>query len=357
MSNASNAGNAQWGAAAGTKPILVSGVYRSGTTFLAALLGAHPDLRASSSTVKFIRFCLGRYGDMANAADRRRLVEESARRVLVRWELTMDVESVLREADAHAAPSYALMYDLMMKDLLCKGAPARTRWVEKLAIQWSGIPAFLDMFPEGRVVHVVRDPRDVVLSYKKMTFEPGHTYIDAAFNCRDSMASVLDLPPQYASRVFVVRAEDLATQREAKVEELWKFLGLQPDGSMLDVEKLHAEGEDWATNTSFGKPFQKWPDAKPRWPEHLSRVEVMLIEMLTQPYLGRYGYESSGFVPTAAEWGEMYAFLDDEFLQGRFRQWLTTGKGAEGYRSDPYTHEMRIVFPDRFGEPAEAGAA
>lgn len=331
-----------------SQPILVSGVYRSGTTFMAALLGAHPDLRASSSTIKFIRFCLGRYGDMKLPENRRRLVEESATRVAKRWQLTLNSEAVLSAAEANPAPSYALLYDLMMRDMLCKGASGGVRWVEKLAVQWSGIPAFLDMFPNGRVVHILRDPRDVATSYKLMTFEPGNTYLDAAFNCRGAMESMRDLDPHYRDRVMVVRAEDLALKPDEQVAALWEFLSLMPDNAMFDTESLHAEGEDWATNTSHGGRFDRWPDAKPRWPEHLSRVEVMFIELITQPWLSTYGYESSGFVPTAEEWLQIYSLLDDDFLRGRFACWLRTGQGAEGYRTDPYLHEMKIVFPERY---------
>jgi hypothetical protein len=57
-----------FGVVSDSKPIMVSGVYRSGTTFLTALLGAHPKLKASSSTVKFLRFC---WDVMATCAKRR----------------------------------------------------------------------------------------------------------------------------------------------------------------------------------------------------------------------------------------------------------------------------------------------
>lgn len=337
-----------YGFVKGSRPILVSGVYRSGTTFLASILGAHPQLRSSSSTIKFIRFCLGKYGDMTEEKNRRKLVEDSAKRVLVRWDLTLDVEEVLSKAQGASEPSYALMYDLMMRNMLCNGADETVRWVEKLAVQWSGIPDFLDMFPDGRVVHIVRDPRDVTASYKHMTFEKGNTYLDAAFNCRDSMQSVSALSQEYQEKVMLVRAEDLSEEPEDSVKSLCEFLGLDFSGLMLDINSLHASGEEWSSNTSFDGKFEKWPKVKPRWPDKLSRVEVMLIEMLTQPYFSEFNYLSSKYIPTEDEWAEMYQLIDDDFLRGRFSEWITKGRGAEGYRSDPYTHEMKIVFPERY---------
>lgn len=333
-----------------SKPIFVSGAYRSGTTFLTAMLGAHPMLRSSSNAIKFMRFCLRRYGCMSAVENRKRMVEETARRVAIRWGLDINVEAVLKAAECHDKPSYALLYDLLMRELLWGGESDSMRWVEKINVQWSSIPDFLDMFPNGRVVHIVRDPRDVTSSYKLMTFEPGNTYLDAAFNCSSSMESMYDMGARYSDRVKVLRAEDLAQRPESVVPELQAFLDLTPDRAMLDTAQLHAEGEDWARNTSHDEHYNQWPDGKPRWPKHLTRVEVMFVELITQPWLARFGYESSGYVPSSKEWEQIYALMDDDFLRGRFQNWFQTGQGAEGYRSDPYLHEMKIVFPERYAK-------
>lgn len=338
-----------YGEAKGTQPIFVSGVYRSGTTFLVSLLGSHPDLYAASNTIKFIRFCLGRYGPMSLAENRRQLVEETASRVAVRWGAEIDSEAVLTAAGKDDEPSYALLYELLMRQLLTKDVSKPVRWVEKVNLMWSSIPSFLDMFPHGRVVHIVRDPRDVTASYKQMTFEPGNTYLDAAFNCLGAMESIANLDKHYRDRVFVVRAEDLAKERDSLIPELQRFLGLKPSKDMFDPNKLASEGEDWSTNTSYGKPYTNWPDANPRWPEFLERSETIFVELITKPWLFKYGYKSSGFVPDSKEWAQMYSLVsEDDFLMDRLTRWLHTGKGVEGYRTDPYHHEMKIVFPERY---------
>jgi hypothetical protein len=285
---------------------------------------------------------------MADSENRRRLVEDSAARVAKRWSLELDSKAVLAAAEQAPEPSYALLYNLMMRDMLCKNEADDIRWVEKLAVQWSGIPDFLEMFPNGRVVHILRDPRDVTSSYKLMTFEPGNTFLDAAFNCRGSMESMYTLDEQYKDRVLVIRGEDLANSPKESVSRLCKFLQLDFSECMLDAKNLHTEGEEWATNTSLGGKYEKWPDARPRWPEHLNKIETMFVEMITQPYMSTYGYQSSGYVPNKDEWAEMYSLINDDFLKSRFSRWLINGKGSEGYRTDPYEHEMKIVFPERY---------
>ena len=46
---------------------------------------------------------------------------------------------------------------------------------DKEAIAWSKIPIFLNMFPEGKVIITLRDPRDIVSSFKKITIAPKTT--------------------------------------------------------------------------------------------------------------------------------------------------------------------------------------
>lgn len=330
-----------------SEPVMVSGVYRSGTTFLSAMLGAHSKLRASSSTIKFLRFCLGRYGDIQQKENLCRLIAETHKRIKVRWGLSLDEKEIIRQAEDNQEISYALLYDLMMRSMLIND-DVEARWVEKLAVQWEDIPYFLDMFPNGKVVHIYRDPRDVAASYKAMTFEPGFTYLDAAFNFRGAMETMESLQKRYHDRLLVVKAEDVAQHPEGSAKIICEFLSLEYESSMIDANHLHTEGEDWASNTSFGKSYDKLPEATSRWPEHLTRTEVIFIEMISQPFLSRLGYTSSGYVPTDDDWQVLYGYVSEPFLDERFKKWLHEGKGSQGYRTDPYLHEMKIVFPERY---------
>ena len=332
---------------ADSQPIMISGVYRSGTTFLSALVGAHSLFRASSSTVKFLRFCHDRYDEINLLENRRRLVTDTQRRIKVRWDIDIDSEAILAEAQECPDLSYACLYDIIMRQMLTDRP--EQRWVEKLAVQWRDIPVFLDMFPRGKVLHIFRDVRDVTASYKNMTFEPGFTYLDAAFNFIDANQTLASLDKDYGDRVRVVKAEEIAADPSGQTRAICDFLEVNFEPQMLDFRKLNATGEDWASNTSYEVPYQNLPDGKPRWPEQLSRSEVIFLEMVSQPYLNDLGYVASDYFPSADDWSDIYRYIEDPVLKERFIGWLTKGEGAQGYRTDPYTHEMALVFPERYG--------
>lgn len=331
------------------RPIFVTGVYRSGTTFVASLLGAHSDVAATVHTLKFLRFCLRRYGDLSLQNNLRNLVEDVSRRLKIRWDISLKAENILSEAVEQNVHSYAGIYDLLMQNIVLDYKPSASRWLEKVNCNWSSIPDFLEMFPAGKVIHVVRDPRDVTASYKFMTFEEGNQFLDAAFNCRGSMESFDSLDDEYRSRVLQVKVEDISLNPEENVRRIEAFLELDPDESTLNPAKFRALGTaGWDENTSFGGRHVGWPESLPRWPDKLTKPELLLVEMITQPFFSIFGYTPSGVEPSKSNWRAARDLLNTPLLEARLNSWLSNGKGAEGYLTDPYEFEMRMVFPERF---------
>ena len=69
----------------------------------------------------------------------------------------------------------------------------------------------------------------------------------------------------------------------------------------------------------------------------------MMIEMICQPMMSKFGYHGSGYSFTPDDLRTVAAFFDDEFLCNRLRNFLEKGRGAMGYRSDPIKTEISEV--------------
>lgn len=299
--------------------------------------------------MKFLRFCLGRYDPIEKPENYTRLVNETLLRVSTRWKVTFDARAVIEIVEREGA-SYAALYNAIMSQIVAENGTPGTDWIEKIAIMWSKAPAFLEMFPDGRVIHIVRDLRDVTASYKKLTYEPGFTYLDVAFNLIHAIETIRETQRIYGpDRVMFVRREDLAGTPEIETRRVCKFLGIEFSEQMLDPAQHGAViGEDWETNTSFGGTVRGFEAVSGRWHDELTRAETLFLELIAQPYMGQMGYEGSGFQTGPDVWAEIENFLADPYIGDAFRNWLRTGKGREGYRTDPYETEMRIVFPERY---------
>lgn len=334
------------GSVASIRPVFLSGVYRSGTTFLAGLINSHPDYRATSSTVKFLRFCFGRFDPIEQPERQTALVEETRQRLKVRWNLDFDATAALRQF-RDGPPTYARMYDAIMRQTLLPNAAPGVQWAEKLASQWSDAPLFLKMFPQGKIVHIFRDPRDVCASYKHLTNEPGFAYLDSAFNCLSAMTMLPEMRDRYGKdRVHLLRAEDLSIDREATIASLCDFLEVDYSAQMLEPRK-DLPGERWDVNTSFDGSLGAFAQPASRWAKHLEQAEVAFVEMVCQPIMSRYGYVGSGIHQDRSIATAIAEFVSDPFIATRYDRFIRLGLGSEGYRTDPYGTEMRIVFPGR----------
>jgi len=335
----------------GIRPVFVSSLYRSSSTFLAGVISCHPEYTATSSSVKFLRFCLGRYDPIEKRDSYARLVRETHQRINTRWQMSFDIDAVLRDVERRG-PSYATLYDAIMSEVLTANQAGGSQWIEKIAVMWSRIPEFLNMFPDAKVIHVLRDPRSVTASYKKMTNEPGYTYLDAAFNTVHAIDSIERYQAEFGiDRVMLIRSEDVAADPRAAVDRICGFLGIEYSPRMLDPDR-HGRiiGEEWQGNTSFRGVVTGFPPASTRWRDFMTPAETMFVELVTQPHLAGHGYQADPHFPSKADWDEIYGFLEDPFIRQRFQTLLQTGQGAEGYRTDPYVTEMKIVFPERFAD-------
>lgn len=338
---------AEIGQLAGTRPILLSGVYRSGTTFLAAVVNSLPNVVAASSTVKYLRFCLPHHHNLNDDAALERLLSEIQARIGARWSLTLDLDGVHRTLGSHRR-THARVYDAVMKTLLLSDEGGATRWAEKINVQWRDIPLFLKMFPQGQAIHIVRDPRDVTASYKNMTYEPWPTFMDAALNCKASMSEVRQFQKEIGEdRILILKAEDLAQDLAGHLQIICDFLSENFDDAMADLEKFPAlKGEEWRSNTSFEATEQNYAKASRRWETHLSAEELFLTELICQPQMAEYGYPGSGQDITALQADTMGKILSDPWFAGQLNSYLSSGRPTAGYRSDPYATEMKIVFGD-----------
>jgi len=325
-----------YGRVDGVETLMISGVYRSGTTILAQVVGAHRDVYLTYDTIKYPRFCL----DQKLEEGGRTIAEEIGGRITPRWGVEFDVEAVVESLPE--SPTHAQVYERALAQLRDNYKPIAQIYGEKIAVMWTSIPDFLEMFPQGRAIHIIRDPRDVVASFKNITYEPGFAYLDGAFNCLHAMSAVRAIQDYYGeNRLMLVRLEDLTEDPELTARRISEFLGRTYDADMLNPQKYRDKaGNAWKNNSGFFPETQGIDKNQQRWREHLSSAEVFFVEMVVMAKMVEFGYKPSGRVPNQQEWQEIYSFIQDPFLSKRFAHWIATGKGLEGYPSDPRTKEV-----------------
>lgn len=235
------------------KPVFVGGTGRSGTQVTAKVLGAHPTYYMIPTEVRFIAAAGGLCDLIQGDTDVRRF----EKRLMGRW-FKRDpgglhrftdratVEAVFRrhrkglKSDPRTA-AVAFTHDLLDPVAAAHGA---TSWVEMTPANVTSAPVLYELFPGMRLVHSVRDGRDVACSVVSMRWGP--TDLDQALDwwamkVEAGFAACDRLP---SDRLLVMQMESLvATDRDAEYARLLGFCGLEDDVAMRSYFESEVSGE------------------------------------------------------------------------------------------------------------------
>lgn len=256
---------------------------RSGTTLVQAMFSSHPALAVVHES-QFIPRLAGRYtrgrfaaeaflNDVARSPDFRRLhldLDELRQRLL----LVGDYPQAVREIFT----CYAV-------------ANGKSRYGDKTPGYVLDLDLLARLFPEARFVHVIRDGRDVAMSYLERQFGPGDLG-QAALYWRQRVTAGQDsgarLGPQ---RYQELRYEELIDDPEETLKKVCGFIALEYDPSMLRyferVDQLTAAAADPGAHQSLSLP----PTRGLRdWRTQMEPADVALFERLAGGTLASLGY-------------------------------------------------------------------
>jgi hypothetical protein len=322
---------------------LITGVYRTGSEYVAQLINSHPEISVTMYRVNVIRFIYDRYNPIADKKNYTSALNELEERLRVRYDVSINKELILDSFSRVRNLDYGKFYDIVMNALYL--SKTVYHWAEKNQLLWRAIPLFIDIMPNGKTILIIRDPRSVLLSFKKYTYAEPPAYLGAVFNCLDSMQYALIYKDQFPSnKFFVVRYEDAANKPVKTARRIWRFLGLSEKFD-ITVEEMagwtDAYGKTWQVNSSFHSDDNPLPfDVKAaidRWKKWLSEVEISLVEGVCGDIMEKFGYERSLKSP---DWlSAMRLFVSDDKIMSYFKHWLLTGEGIEAFPTDPLKPE------------------
>lgn len=154
-------------------------------------------------------------------------------------------------------------------------------------------PFLLASFPDAKFVYLVRDPRDMVFSWKVSPSHPGRVHRGARVWKNDQKGS-LELYGflQDARKIILVKYEDLVSRPEDELRRVCDFLLVPYDPSMLEFHKndLTIKNSERIKGWhNLRKPIISNNFAKYR--AGLAELEIRYIEALCQPEMGFLGYQ------------------------------------------------------------------
>ncbi|MEO0516606.1 MAG: sulfotransferase [Cyanobacteria bacterium P01_A01_bin.116] len=170
-------------------------------------------------------------------------------------------------------------------------------WGIKHPVLIASIDKIFNVFPEAKIVHIVRDGRDVCLSYKKVherspeKFGPNGTLTTALYWV-DGLRRVKE---NKNSQLYELRYEDILDNPKEELRNLCDFLGLEFTEDMYEDYYKSSKNKDLLLShhkEGIHSKIKEGIDAQNQ-KKFLTQMPVasrFLFELLALPYLKKYDY-------------------------------------------------------------------
>lgn len=260
-------------------PIFLTGFARSGTTWVNHLFRDYFDAGFVNEGQFIVSFGLRlhRYENLKEPGNHRRLMRDLAKDRFF---------SILRrnyaiEIDWGRVGAVKPEFSAIVREVLRQIAEGLGK--HRIGSKYPVFGRYMDLmntlFPDCRVVHVIRDGRDCALSHKRMTWGHQNTY-SAAVHWRDYLRTLRSSAEKLPGRYLEIRYEDLLLNPESTMRILEYF-----------VTGTH---QDSATRHFLEKRGALKPNKVGQWRRAMSPHSQAVFEAVAGDTLREYGYALVG---------------------------------------------------------------
>jgi hypothetical protein len=260
-------------------PIFIIGCPRSGTTFCFKALSEVLDVGFGRDARLFMKLYknISKYGDLSE--------DRNLRKLLGKVYSSYDYQKRFKQLDIINDDFISCIeerkYSKIVRTIYAYMALTRgkSRWGGKTPDYTRSIESLIDFFPDIKIIHLVRDGRDVALSLYNKLWGPKDAYVAATFWKKRVDSATIG--KRFTNKRFIeIRYEDLLKTPDIVFKQLLNFF----DFSDLDYRKKCLEFEKKII------PKIKKNNAY-KWKYMMRQRDVRIFELAAGQQLKRYGYE------------------------------------------------------------------
>ena len=294
--------------------IFVGGAPRSGTTLVQNMLDSHP-----------LIFGGPEFLHLSEVIDLRRALHSSISRGWI--DIICSQEDVDKNLRSLIENLFLPLADRNQSEFYSEKSPMNI-------LAFSGL---IELFPESYFIHVVRDPRAIVSSMKKVKNRAKSKGLDTPYFTRSLSASIsyvkncfdagFAASKKFPDKVLAVAFEKLLENPESQTKKICNFIGIEWNELMLHPgEKKHI-GEQAITKNSGeiwynAKEYYRNPDSQniEKWRSNLSVREQIrtIMAFRARNDLKPYGYDFS--LDSVTQISKPLA--NSYYIYRRFGKWL-----------------------------------
>lgn len=310
-------------------PAFLLATERSGSNLVRSILNAHPDLTAPHPLETAYPWRSTVPPSDLSASERRGLVRD----VLVNKNYSfhplvdpLSVSNVQERVESAEIPSYLTVQESLYREYVEE--TGTRRWVSKDPGLWHYLDEVLSYYEDPKFVYLVRDARDVALSFKTSNVWKYHPYFTAGRWREEQRAGLALLDALDDDRIHLLRYRDLLEEPEPEARELCSFLGLPFEKRMLyyyDTDEAEREARSAGAFENLSIPIKS--DNYAKFHDALTGEEIRIVETIAGEELEAFGFDlvndettRSGFEPDEEAYREAEAKLSRQAAMEYWRE-------------------------------------
>jgi hypothetical protein len=287
------------------KPLFIVGCDRSGTTLLSIILETKFNMVAPLEPhfIPYFSRVLFLWGDLSNPNNRIDLMSAIDDFLMI-WTPINN-----RQRDPKKVKSATLLAIRDQFPAIAKECRSFSELIEEIfyryarlndKFRWVDNSSFYDVtplklwerhLPDLKVIHIIRDGRDVALSWMRSWFHPVN-FVDAARRWAAHVKEKRRWGASHPKQYLEIRYEDLLLRSEDVITKIGNFLKLSPIAGPFDLKasntaRILSTGgthDLLATNKILKSNLEKWK-------QYMSEDNQKLFEYISGDQLAKCGYE------------------------------------------------------------------
>jgi len=268
--------------------VFLVGCPRSGTTLLQEMLNAHPQIALAPELFYIRHYVLHpeRYEPLTLEEHRLQLAKDI---VDAHWFPKLGWES---EACRKWILNHGISHPKIYRKLLEQySSQKNSKWIgDKTPNNVLYMSHLTTFFPGAHFIHIVRDPRAVVNSWKQVPWSTGTRTGDAKIWEKYTQAA-FRISPDLKPLIYTVRYEDLIASPKGELTRICQFLSLDYSDEMEKYRQketsFESQIEPWKSNAKNPVDLKRIY----RWKTELNNKEIAAIESIVASSMVNWGYQ------------------------------------------------------------------
>lgn len=274
------------------KFVFIIGVGRSGTTLIQSMLHSHSSIHFTPET-HFVKKYLSKGSSLsANSTDLIHLIDKINNDVSLN-EVSKNLSAYCDKATSDDAITnkFAWIFEQILKE---KSGDA-VYLGDKDPMNVNYLKLIKSTFPDSRIIHIIRDPRDVVLSRMKSAWGKKNKMASHVAEYQHGLRKARKEGVEYFGDNYTeVRYEDLISDPRSSIDKLCSFLELPFEDATLNHQKsslelLRKDEGDWKSNVL--QPVLS--ENSEKWKKELSASQIEKMEFALDSVLEELNYSKS----------------------------------------------------------------